>query len=295
MALDALKRRMEAVPVAQKTRDEDVGGNIGAGMLGGPCDRLIWYKFRWAVPRLAPPTPKGARRMLTGLAYEARVIEDLRTAGYEVHDENPKSTSKRIKQWRVEALGGSVVGYVDGLINLEGEWATLEVKATQQRYANRIIKYGVGDQPKWYAQVQLGLGLIGQHAGKAHFPAGRDPIRRCALIVVNTNTDEWEVHEVPFYQPHFERAVQRARTIIKAPTPPPRASQSPSKHPCMFCDYVEVCHGGVAKSINCRTCAHADVVLPEESFHARTTWHCTRHGRITEGEPCGEYLPISED
>ena len=108
---------------------------IGASMIAQECERAVWYDWLWATEKIWPG--RILRRFDTGHTMEARVIDYLQRAGYEVHAENPNARNSK-KQYAAETLGGLLRGHVDGFIRgsdtsglceLGDEWHLLEVKA----------------------------------------------------------------------------------------------------------------------------------------------------------------------
>ena len=66
--------------------------------------------------------------------------------------------------------------------------------------------------------------------------------------------------------------LEKAGRIIFAQRPPSRISEDPAWYECRMCAHHDVCHGGGAAAVNCRTCLHA---TPVEGG-----WHCARHDRM---------------
>jgi hypothetical protein len=114
--------------------DEGPRGYIGASIVAQECERALWYDWTWATPKKF--IGRILRRFAQGHANEARLITELRDAGYEVHSENPRARNDK-KQYRAEMLGGVLSGGVDGfirggdragLLNLGDRWHLLEAK-----------------------------------------------------------------------------------------------------------------------------------------------------------------------
>lgn len=125
-ALDAAQERLNA--------DEQPRGYIGASIAAQECERALWYDWLWATPKNW--LGRILRRFDTGHAMEARVIDYMRAAGYEVHSENPRARNEK-KQYRANMLGGLFSGGVDGfvrgsdeagILDLGPDWLLMECK-----------------------------------------------------------------------------------------------------------------------------------------------------------------------
>lgn len=143
----------QAMERADREDDRPPRDYIGASIIGTPCDRALWYGFRWYAEPQFPA--RIMRRFETGHIYEQRAIGRLRQAGFEVRAENPRARNPA-KQWAGEygPLGGLLRGHMDGFVRapaevwralgvedasaLDGAWVLLEVKAvTSAKYTYR--------------------------------------------------------------------------------------------------------------------------------------------------------------
>jgi hypothetical protein len=71
--------------------------HLGASLIGGPCDRALWYAFRW-ITRAA----QGGRMLRlfeTGRLEEERLVRNLRRIGITVFDVDP-DRSTPTSRWR---------------------------------------------------------------------------------------------------------------------------------------------------------------------------------------------------
>lgn len=233
--------------------DSGMRPHLGASLIGHPCERFLWYTFRWVYAK------KHSGRMLrlfeTGQLQEARLVADLRAIGAEVHDSAPDG-----RQWRVEACGGHFAGSMDGaavgLPEAPKAWHVLEFKTHNDKSFSDLLKNGVQkSKPQHYAQMQTYMGLTG--------------MERAMYMAVNKNDDTIYTERVDFDQVEFVRLKARAERVIGANEPPLRVSNDPSWFVCKMCDFHEHCHGVAVPNVNCRTCAHS---TPEVTGDAR--WSC---------------------
>jgi hypothetical protein len=85
------------------------GAGVPMSAVGNPCDRAIWYAFRWAVPPERPSGPR-ERRFRTGFQYERWLLQDLRFAGCEVLEIDEKTG----RQYVVKLVDGHLRGKIAG-------------------------------------------------------------------------------------------------------------------------------------------------------------------------------------
>lgn len=262
--------------------DADDGNrpHLGASLIGRPCERQLWYTFRWV------DSKKFSGRMLrlfeTGQLAEARFTANLRRIGVQVHDVTPDG-----KQWRVTDLGGHFGGSMDGaavgLPEAPKTWHVLEFKTHGDKSFTELVKKTVqAAKPEHYAQMQVYMGYTG--------------MERALYMAVNKNTDELYAERADFDPVEFTKLKVRAERVIRAAEPPMRISNDPSWFVCKMCDFHAHCHGEAAPAVNCRTCAHA---TPEMDGEAR--WSCAKNPRAGDSTPLSiqrmgcshhRYIPI---
>lgn len=235
---------------------EGLREHLGCSLLGGPCERAIWYGFRWVKE---PSFPGRILRLFnTGQLEEPRLVEDLRRIGVEVHDVDPATG----QQFRVSGIGGHLGGSMDGaakgLMEAPGTWHVLEFKTSGDWSFKQLQSKGVAEsKPEHYAQMMLYMGGSG--------------MTRAFYLVRNKNTDDLYQERVSFNQEVFMMLLHKARRIITADDPPERISDDITKRPCSWCDYKEMCHGPSMSELhipafNCRTCAHSSPCVEESEI-----------------------------
>lgn len=330
---------------------------VGASSIGTKCDRALWYAFRWWD---MPDFPGRIRRRFeTGDVYEVRAIKDMRLAGFEVIDQNPRARNEK-KQWAGEygPLGGLLRGHMDGFARASREvwsemlgevgsedgaeadrarlldaladrWVLIEVKAmasAKYRYAKDDTDYNfplgqrtkggrtegrwfecrrkgvLAAQPKHWAQMQayMGFSRVEDRNGKLQWEKwglGHE-LSHALYIGINGDTDQWFAELVPFIPRAFDRIVEKARTIIRAKTPPPREWENPALGECRFCDAREACHRSRPPTrVTCRSCEHAVLKVPGDPrfFGSVAVWVCGLHKANIKREatPCDHYTTIT--
>jgi len=259
----------------EEKRGEWRRAHLGGSQIGQPCERALWYGFRWAS---APEFPGRVLRLFdTGHREEARLVADLRAIGIEVHEVDPDTG----EQFRVSAHGGHFGGSIDGAgrgFQESSQWHVLEFKTSNTKRFRELKAKGVEKaRPEHYAQMQVYMHLTG--------------MRRAYYLAVCKDNDEIYGERVRYSKADAEQLIERARRIIAADSPPPRLSEDPEYYICRWCDHRPICHGDMLPEVSCRTCLHA---TPELDGDRR--WSCARWQKdLSLGEQkagCSEHLYI---
>lgn len=231
--------------------------HLGASEIGRPCDRAIWYSFRWASKKKLPGRIK--RLFDRGNREEEVFMRELKGIGAEVYDRDPVTGL----QHRFEAIDGHFGGSCDGVARNLPEapksWCIVEFKTHGNKSFTDLVAKGVEEsKPEHYAQMQVYMGLA--------------ELERALYLAVNKDTDELHSEWIHFDKAAFAALLERAEKIIRADEPPPGISTDPAWWQCKMCDHQNVCHGEFAAIKNCRTCVHAS---PAHD----ALWHCAAHKR----------------
>jgi hypothetical protein len=296
--------------------------SVNASRVASKCERALWYSFRWCTP----VEFEGAT-LLTferGHLAEDRVVNLLREAGFEVVNVNPKAKNPN-KQYRGEALGGLISGYVDGFIRgktLGDEWHVLEIKSLRSgkyhydksdtTYSNpltnrcsvkhptasgntpdvRGLFFQVRDKgvesvkPEHYGQIQTYIGFARDGVFGEEFSKIRNGI--------------YVGMRVPFNPAWYEAAKRRSIRLSRNDVPE-RAWEAPMYGDCRFCDHEDACHKGHPFAHrSCRNCAHVECKVPSVTkgyFGSRVLWTCSKHGSSATARnyvACDDYNEIEE-
>lgn len=262
--------RMYSAIKEQKADTELYLGRLGSSSIGGECLRELFLKWR------AYASSEFDGRMLrlfeTGHLQEARIIEDLRRAGFSVWD---KDGNDEQFQW-VDSTGHLITkvdGVVKGVPGSEKTVHVLEVKTHNKNSFAGLVKHGVQKaKPEHYAQMQTSL-MLGKFTR--------------ALYVALCKDDEQiyveRVKEDKALQSELQKTVIK---LVDAKIKPAGISADGESFGCKFCDVKEVCLGRVAPLRTCRSCAHVDPVEGGE-------WVCMLSGEILSKDQqraaCAEY------
>ena len=289
-------------------------GYVGASMVGGECEREVFYSFRQAVRPTFPA--RILRRFERGHADEDRVIEWLKGVGIIVHERRDG------KQHAIESHGGLFGGHCDGLISMTDDVAAelgiappptffgvLEIKAvagakyaySDETYTEIVANKTTGKlegrffelqrlgvrkaQQKHWVQMQAYMGGFSEEYKK--------PVHWALYVAVNTDTDQIYAEYVAFNPRMWESVKARVDRVISSEAEPQRAGENPNAGPCRFCDFKDICHRGDAPERPCRTCAHVRVVLPGPN-QKRAMWVCDYH-KANAGKLCANWTQWNEE
>lgn len=241
----------------EQKQDGGFRDHLGASIIGNPCNRALWYSFRWATR--ARHTGRLLRLFETGQLQEARLVSDLRAIGVRVMSVDPDNG----EQWRVVDdtghFGGSMDSVGIGFPEAPKTYHLIEYKTHNLKSFSKLKADGVEkSKPLHFAQMQTYMHLSG--------------LERAFYLAVCKDTDELYQERISADPDFGARIVAKARRIIDAPRPPERISHNRSWHECKFCDHHPVCHDGELPERHCRSCLHSTPVAGGE-------WHCAAHER----------------
>lgn len=231
----------------EQANREEHRPHLGASIIGKPCERRLWYTFRWAEKKSFEG--RMLRLFETGHLAEPRFIDNLRAIGATVETHAPDGN-----QFRVSHLGNHIGGSMDsailGLVEAPKTWHVGEFKTHSQKSFDKLIKEGVKKAKReHWVQMQIYMGKTG--------------MTRALYLAVNKNTDELYAERVEFDQVEYQREMNKAERVVRAAEPPLRISQDPSYFECKYCDFTAICHGDQVPEVNCRTCANSTPVVDE--------------------------------
>lgn len=251
-AITSLTR--EAIFTAYEAEaNEGFRSHLGASLIGKPCERALWYDFRWTT--VAKHPGRLLRLFETGQLEEARIVRNLRCTGATVLEVDPETG----RQWRIEAHGGHFGGSLDAvalnLLEAPKTWHVLEFKTHSNKSFTELVAKRVQQaKEQHYAQMQIYMRLIG--------------MTRAMYVAVNKDNDDLYVERVELDPEYADRLLAKAGRIIFAARPPARISEDPSWYQCRLCGHAGVCRGEEPAAVNCRTCLAS---TPVES-----SWQCER-------------------
>lgn len=253
--LEAVDRAIEAA------QDQSRRPYLGASAIGDPCERKLWYGFRWAGrPNFNAATLK---RFEDGHRSEDIQADRLRLVdGVELKTHKPNG-----KQYGFEAHHGHFKGHYDGVIvgllqapKTPHIW---EHKATDEKKQNSLTKLKAEKGEKealkawdeiYYAQAQVYM--LAEDLTRHYLTCSSPGCRATVSCRTNYNKED------------AEALFEKAERIIATDRPPIGISQDPAFYLCKWCDHSAVCYGDKIPEKNCRTCVFS---------HPTTNgkWQCT--------------------
>lgn len=258
----------------EANQDKRRSRGLGASQLGRECERQIYYGFRW----FSDPDFDGRMLRLfnTGQLEEVRLVNDLRDIGIEVWEVDPHTG----KQFRVEAFGGHLSGYMDGKAvgfpQSPEKIHVLEFKTHNEENFFKLVGIPHTEKGKKAYQAMLRNGTNFScdleknkydHWVQCQIYMGLEGLDRCVYIGRNKNDDALVCVRVRFDQTAFENLIMKAERIIFGGFTPVRINENPRWHQCVMCDYHDICHLGLPPQRNCRTCVNSE---PRRNG----TWFC---------------------
>ena len=247
--IDAIEAAVVAGEKAHPAR-----GYIGGSAIGNPCERALWYDFRFAFPKEA-----FSGRMLRlfghGHVEEDRMVKWLRDAGLTVTVEGEPGEQIAVKA--VDGhFGGHLDGEVEGVLEAPKTKHVLECKTHNSKSFAQLQKHGVAvAKPVHVAQMQVYMHLRG--------------VTRALYMAENKDNSELYIERVEYDAAHAIALLVKAERIKDATAAPARINEDPTSFSCRFCGKKEGCHNKVAAQRGCRTCIHA-------APYPGGVWHCGR-------------------
>ncbi len=255
----------------ERLADQEPRGHLGASAIGHKCERALWYGFRWAFK--VKFSGQKLRLFETGHLSEARIIKELRLAGYEVVDREDGH------QLRFKEHGGHFSGSIDGKIKINDEWYLLEVKTINLKGHTYLKDSGVKKaQSKHYAQMQTYMHQL--------------RLNNAVYLSVCKDNEEIFVEIVPYLEKEALKQSNKALKVIQSDNVPDRLSNTiKGCFECEWCDYVSNCHrlnSDQLPEFNCRTCINSTPLLTGG-------WVCAKNRKeIAEQKGCSEHLFIPD-
>lgn len=254
---------LAAIDKAIFERQEDSRrSHLGASLIGGPCARELWYKFRWATTR--KHRAQLLRLFDRGHETEPRFIKWLADAGCEVRAHDLETG----EQFRISDVNSHFGGSLDGIARWPQFFGSqeflLEFKTHNDKSFKKLQTESVKRaKPIHYTQMQV-------------YMAKRD-LPFALYCAINKNDDHIYLEIVPVDGGVYPPVRAYAERIIVSDVAPPRINNSASFYICKFCDEQTVCHYGGIPGVNCRTCISSKPVENGE-------WHCSRWGAAIPDE-----------
>lgn len=243
---------------------------LGSSSIGNECMRAIWLS--WRAYDASDFDGRMLRLFETGHLQEARIVADLKRAGYTVHDVDENGD-----QFSGTFAGGHFVTKIDGVISgiygYEKKPHLLEIKTHNKSSFAGVVKHGVQKhKPAHYAQVQISMDLMN--------------LNRTLYVAVCKDDEQFYVERIKEDKPEQTRLKKRIISIRDATLKPAGISEDKNSFSCKFCDVKDVCYGDKEPLKTCRSCLN--VTVADEG-----AWICSLTGNTLSQEDqlaaCSEY------
>lgn len=238
--------------------DDGLRPHLGASLIGRPCERALWYAFRWS--KRSTFDGRMLRLFARGQREEDSLADLLRSAGVNVVQNDPNSG----EQYRFGNghFGGSMDGACNGLPDAPLTWHVIEMKTHGKKSFDELAAKGVQTaKPEHWAQMQCYMAWSG--------------MTRALYMAVCKDDDRMHLERIDYDREAADKLFAKAQRIIDAPEPLPGVSTRPDWYQCKFCDYSQICHGEAVPLPTCRSCAH---VTPT----ADGQWYCERNSKTLD-------------
>lgn len=257
------------------------GDSMGVPMsqVINPCDRALWYAFRWCAE---PEQPEGTRqrRFATGEHYEQVMLDELRMIGADVWQIDEATGA----QFKVDLANGHLRGKLDGVAAGLPEAPqtphAVECKTANDRSFKAIAKGPIREtKPEHHAQIQLYMHALG--------------LQRGLYMLAGKNDDSRHVERVEYDAAFCLGLIARIERLVGLERPPARLHENPNTKgavECLFCPAKAICHEGAFARTNCRTCMAS-------TPHDGPRWTCARNDRtltyrdMQDGCPEHRFIP----
>lgn len=280
----------------QEVYDDGPRSHLGASLIGHPCNRYLWYTFRWVFHK------KHSGRMYRlfdrGHREEERFVKWLKGVGFEVTEfdtdwqpddvirigQHKGKTIKDVpsdyiewakkegvdlckKQYRISGCNGHFGGSLDGLAVIPavyvptGERILVEFKTsgTGSKKFGKMQENGLKEaKPQHFSQVSI--------YGKKY------NIKYVLYLMINKDTDDLHVELEAVDWVHGAEMERKAEYIIGSQEEPPRMCKSESHWEAKYCDYLGVCFKDHKLDKNCRSCKWAWPI--ENAQWGCEKWNC---------------------
>jgi len=234
MELDLLKEIISFKAVEANRRSNSPRHYLGASGVGNPCQRAVWYQYRWAVDR--DMTAKSVFAIEDGHAQEAVMRQRMSVAGF-IFSSDPQKLAVKY---------GMLAGNLDGWIEAGPEVKGLSYPCVWEHKSTNEKKYKELEKKKslkewdqtYFGQAQIYMYLSGasQHFLSCSLPGGRD------FQFLITDLD------ASFAKKLIDETIEK---VVN--DEPPVRNES---FACNWCDFAPICLEAQTDklAINCRTC-----------------------------------------
>lgn len=307
--------------------DDGFRWHLGASLIGHECQRYLFYVYRWCFKeqfdgRMQRLFNRGHReeerfiQYLEGVGF--KVFADdwqnwslyyhaesdsyfVESKNYECHDKGydivdvtgnethikiAKAMGVKFKQFRISEVNGHFGGSLDGIAYFPERYqidepVLLEFKTngTGSGFTSLATKGVAMAKPMHFTQMST-------YGTNKNYGFGWG-----LYLNTNKNDDSIHVEMVKLNKELADQVIVKASRIILAQEPPPRLSDNPTFHKCVYCAAKDICHKGSLVNRNCRSCKNC---VPDENAE----FFCTVHNGVIPRDfimtTCESYSSIND-
>lgn len=243
--------------------------------LGTPCDRALWYAFRWSSNPVF--VARQIRCMDMARTEGERFICDLKAIGCTVYTdcgEFPEIGGHLVAKPLAVAEGIPEAPKTPHLVMTSADDPTMFSGIQHDSVANF--------RPPHHLSMQVSMKLMG--------------LTRAVYLICNRVSGSIHAERVRYDAKVAEACIDRAKRIIAAPQPPKRVEDNYANNwTCQQCPYVDQCQNTettTVPAVNCRTCLHSTPEIKEGERMG--LWKCSKHARYIvsdeQAKACDDHL-----
>lgn len=291
-----LRKVLPHIEDAYRKSDDGFRSHLGASILGGDCDRALWYTWRWFTRSAF--NGQMLRLFNRGHLEEGRFIALLLTLGVQIYQQDEQG-----QQYRISHANGHIGGSGDGVLVGVPDLGPTPCLAEFKTHGEKSFKQLAGDNWRYFLEYTFGESKMPevfegegvQLAKFEHYIQMQLYMYKMGLTValyvaVNKNSDAIYAELVPLHAATAEQFLGRGENIIASDHAPPRINNSPGFWKCKFCDHKPVCHLNAAPERNCRTCVSS---IPLLMGTKGQDWFCNARGieldKSLQATGCSQY------
>lgn len=237
-----------------KKFDDGHRKHLGASVMGKPCNRQLWYSFRWV--KQEKHSARVHRLFQRGHREEPFMTMMLKGIGCEVNDgdkSKPMKENGTYPQYRVSGVQGHFGGSLDAIVVLPASYSyrdpisfSYKTCGTGASFNNLSLKGLLLAKPEHHIQESIYCYKMG--------------FKKYGYMSVNKNDDSLFIAIQDADYTEASRQEARAEKIIFSKEPPARIAENKSYFTCQYCDKHQICFDGVKPEKNCRSCTWAEPV-----------------------------------
>lgn len=243
----------------EKEASSRQSNSLSPSMLNHPCQRHIFYQFRWA-SNPSKHKAKMLRIFNRGHRDEQQLIKWLKLANIDI-----KHKKNNGNQIGYNIYNSHIKGFIDGLITIDNKQYILECKSINDATYTTIETSKLKDGNKeHYLQIQLYM----------HFMKIYDAI----YIAINKNNDELYVEHIKYNEVDILSIIELIANLLFTQNIPEQIHNGRQGYICKRfggCQYSNICLGCEESLKTCRSCIHSEANI--NSQNNDNSWFCNKH------------------